>query len=77
MGVMRILGPEGDDRRDWDPDDPVQVRRVRAEFDRLIASGSSAWSTTPSDTHSGAAAAIREFDPHAGQIVVSQRMRGG
>lgn len=77
MGVMRILGPDGDDRRDWDPDDPVQVRRMRAEFDRLVASGSFAWSTTPSDARAGAATAIREFDADADQIIVSRRMRGG
>ena len=77
MGVMRILGPDGDDRREWDPEDPGQVQQLRAEFDRLIAAGSFAWSTTPSDTRPGDAAAIREFDPDAAQIVVSHRMRGG
>lgn len=77
MGVMRILGPDGDDERRWDPDDPQQVRELREDFDRLIASGSFAWSTTPSDTESGAATAIREFDAEASQIIVSQRMRGG
>lgn len=77
MGVMRILGPGGDDRRDWDPDDPQQVQELREEFDRLIESGSFAWSTTPSDTREGSATAIREFDPDAEQIVVTRQMRGG
>jgi hypothetical protein len=77
MGVLRILGPGGDDRHEWDPDDPEQVRALREQFDDLVASGSLAWSTTRADREPGTATAIREFDPDADQIVVSPRMRGG
>lgn len=39
MGEMRILGPEGDIKLDWDPNDSESVDKAKTEFKRLKEDG--------------------------------------
>lgn len=39
MGVMKVMGPEGDVSVEWDPEDPESVEKAKGEYDRLKKDG--------------------------------------
>jgi hypothetical protein len=67
------MGPEGDTKTFWDPDNRDEVAVARATFDSLKEKGFLIYHATAK----GRGELMREFDPHAGKLVAVPRVVGG
>lgn len=77
MGVMRILGPEGDTAVAWATDDEASVRDAEALFRQLIdADGLVPFARTDGATAADAEQ-ITVFDPAVDEILWIRPITGG
>ena len=74
MGLLRILGKDGDREIPWDPTDPQQLDEVRGGFETLLRAGYQAYSL---DDTGRTGEQLRQFHPDAAEIVLAPRFRGG
>lgn len=74
MGVLRILGPNGDVTVSWDPDVSEDVEEVRRRFDEVVRQGYLVFELDP-ETREGMQ--VRTFDPKAGELRAFRPMVGG
>lgn len=74
MGVMKVMGPMGDQKIAWDADDGKQVLRARTRFAELIKKGHRAFLM---DETGKKGKQIDEFDPSAGALLMIPAMMGG
>ena len=74
MGLLRILGKDGDREIPWDPADPQQLEDVRCGFETLLRQGYQAYSL---DANGRTGEHLRQFTPEADEIVLAPRFRGG
>ncbi len=75
MGLLRVMGVEGDTRISWDPEDKDQLKKAKARFEELVKG--KRWLAWRLDTSGKKGEQIKEFDPHAGAIIVAAPMQGG
>ena len=74
MGVLRILGPDGDTRVTWDATDAAGVEDVRRRFDEIIREGYLVFELDPK-TKEGER--VRTFDPGVGELRAFRPLAGG
>ncbi len=74
MGVLRILGPSGDTRVAWNPNDVDEVADVRRRFDEIVREGYLVFELE-ADTKEGRQ--IRTFDPDARDLRAFRPLAGG
>jgi len=65
----------GDDRRDWNPDDPAQRKKIEEVFKEKLAAGWAAFKMKGKDRKDGEQ--ITEFDPNAKAILMVPPLVGG
>ena len=70
-GEMRVMGPGGDERVEWDTDVQETVEAAATTFARLLLSGHVGFVTV------GETRKLEEFDPTAERIVMTMPMAGG
>ena len=70
-GELRVMGPEGDQRIEWDTEVQETVDTAKAQFSRLLLNGHVGFVTT------GTPRKLEEFDPEAGRIVMTPPLSGG
>ena len=70
-GVMRVMGPSGDERIEWDTEVQETVDTAAAQFARLLLNGHVGFVTK------GEPRKLEEFDPTAERIVMTMPMAGG
>lgn len=74
--VMSILCSRGDYKLTYNPDKDEEVAMARKTFDELKRKGYTAFRVDP-DSRGEKGEQLREFDPRAGQMIMSPRMQGG
>ncbi len=74
MGVLRILGPSGDTKVTWHPNDLDEVADVRRRFDEIIRDGYLVFELDP-ETKEGEQ--VRSFDPEARELRAFRPLQGG
>lgn len=74
MYTMHVLGRHGDTETYWDPSDPQSLRKARQLFEDYRKAGCLAFSAREPG---GEASHIRDFDPEAGEIIVTRPLIGG
>lgn len=74
MGVLRILGPDGDARVAWESTDTDSVDHVRRRFDEIIREGYLVFELDP-DTKEGER--VRTFDPGMAELRAFRPLAGG
>lgn len=74
MGVMKVMGPMGDQKIAWDSDDTSQVTKARTRFAELISKGHRAFLM---DKTGKKGKPLDEFDPSAGAILMVPQLVGG
>lgn len=74
MGVLRILGPDGDTRVTWEATDVGSVTDVRRRFDEIVREGYLVFELDP-ETKQGER--IRTFDPGASELRAFRPLAGG
>jgi len=74
VGVLRILGPNGDTRVDWNPGAPGEVEDVRRRFDEIIREG---YLVFELDEHTREGRQVRTFDPQSRQLRAFRPLAGG
>lgn len=76
MGIMKVMGPtDGDKHIEWDPEDPKSVEKARKEFEELRKKGHKAFKVGRKPQRTGQE--VAEFDPSAGEIILTPPMAGG
>ena len=70
-GELRVMGPSGDQRIEWDTEVQETVDTAQAQFARLLLNGHVGFVTT------GTPRKLEEFDPEAGRIVMTPPLSGG
>jgi len=68
---MRVMGPGGDERVEWDTEVQETVEAAQTMFSRLLLSGHVGFVTT------GTTQKLEKFDPTAERIVMTMPMAGG
>ena len=74
MGVLRILGPDGDTRVMWEATDTGSVASVRQRFDEIIREGYLVFELDP-ETKEGER--VRTFDPGVAELRAFRPLAGG
>lgn len=74
MNEMRVLGPEGDVKKIWNPDVEDEVEDARSSFDTLTKKGYLAFKV---DKDGEKAGKMSKFDPKAGKIILIPPIVGG
>lgn len=74
MGVMRAMGPEGDQKVIWDSDNKDEVDAARETFDRLTAKRYKAFAVKKGGA---AGEQITKFDPNMEKIILVPPISGG
>lgn len=81
VNTMHIMDRSGDTRIMWDPERPGEVEAAREQFNKLTrrrsegGQGYTAYKVNPEDASKGEV--VREFDPHAGKLILAPAMAGG
>jgi len=70
-GELRVMGPSGDQKIEWDTEVQETVDTAQAQFSRLLLNGHVGFVTT------GTPRKLEEFDPEAGRIVMTPPLSGG
>lgn len=73
-GVLRVLGPSGDTRIDWDLADPEQVEDVRRRFDEIVGAG---YLVFELDETTLEGRQVHTFDPTVRQLRAFRPLAGG
>jgi hypothetical protein len=71
---MIVMGPEGDTKHTWDVADPDEAKQARELFDLYKRRG---YAIFESDGEGGPSAAVTEFNPSLGCLVMVPLMAGG
>jgi hypothetical protein len=74
MGVLRILGPTGDVRVEWDATDVDDVRDMRERFDKIVADGYLVFELDESTLEGQQ---VSTFDPAAERLRAFRPLQGG
>lgn len=75
MGEMAVMDRgAGDLKVIWDPDNKVEVKAAREQFDKLRKAGHVAYAV---DAKGGKGKMLTEFDPEAEKIILAPALRGG
>ena len=74
MGVLRILGPEGDTRVTWADTDAEEVETVRRRFDEIVREGYLVFELDP---HTKEGERVRTFDPRFRELRAFRPLAGG
>jgi hypothetical protein len=74
LGILRILGPSGDTKLTWNPNDLDEVADVRRRFDEIVTEGYLVFELDP-ETKEGEQ--IRTFDPKARELRAFRPLQGG
>jgi len=74
MGIMHVLGSQGDRETHWSPGDSQSVIDARKVFDRHVESGALAFSARDPGEE---VVQTKHFDPDAGEIIITHPLRGG
>ena len=79
MNQMRILGPEGDIKKIWNPDSELECKEIKKEFDRLVKPtiGKAKFRAFRVDEDGEKAKEMKTFDPKAGKIILAPIIAGG
>lgn len=73
MGLLLIMDCRGDTRVAWDVADETSLARAREMVERAYAEGKGVFRLE----EGGTAVRLKEFDPHAKEIVILPHLRGG
>ena len=71
-GELRVMGPGGDERVEWDTEVQETVDMAAARFAELLLNGHSGFVTSGDQPQK-----LEEFDPAAERIVMTMPMAGG
>lgn len=74
MGTMCVMDRTGDSKSIWDPNNRDEVDQARKTFNDLKAKGYTAYHVRDDGKK---AEIMRDFDPHAGKVILSPAMAGG
>jgi hypothetical protein len=74
MGILRILGPDGDTTVTWDVSDPEAVEDVRRRFDEIVAEG---YLVFELDQRTKEGTQVTSFDPKLAQLRAFRPLAGG
>lgn len=75
-GLMEFMGPEGDTKKIWDPNNEDEVEDARRTFDYLVKEKKyRAYHVTGKDGDKGEP--MDEFDPECGRMILIPAMQGG
>jgi hypothetical protein len=75
FGEMAIMGKEGDTKIIWDKSKKVEVDNARANFDRLIKEGYTAFSVAGDKGEKDKQ--VREFNPDAERLIFVPPVQAG
>lgn len=76
MGILRVaVASLGDDRFEWNPDDPESVAEAERKFNEYKEKGYKAYKVKHEVRREGDP--LDEFDPTAGEIIVVPAVSGG
>ena len=73
MGVMRILGKEGDVESRWDPNNAKSLQKALEKFTELHETRR----MLAFETGSEGSTLVKEFNPNAQEIVFTPQFQGG
>jgi hypothetical protein len=74
MGVLRILGPDGDTRVTWEATDAEEVETVRRRFDEIVREGYLVFELDP-QTKEGER--VWTFHPQTSELRAFRPLAGG
>jgi hypothetical protein len=74
MGTLCVMGPVGDTKLIWNPNNTDEVDNARRSFDDLRKKGYLAYRVS-ADGSKGEV--MTAFDPHAEKVILAPPMRGG
>jgi len=74
MGKIVLLGARGDRETPWDPRDAKSTAAARKVFEHHSGTEFRAFEAA---RPGGEATLVKEFNPEAGEIVISRRLIGG
>jgi hypothetical protein len=74
MGVLRILGPQGDTTLTWDPKAPEEVEEVRRRFEEIVREGYLVFELDPETRQ---AERVHRFDPEQKELRAIRPLAGG
>jgi len=74
MGVLRVMGPEGDLKTIWDADNAEEVRIAEENYDRLIKKGYKAFFVKKGGDKGEP---MTKFDRAAEKIIMVPPIQGG
>ncbi len=74
MGELRILGPEGDIKTIWNPDNKAEVEAARKQFKDLTKKKYRAFKV---DADGDKSTRMATFDPNAGKVILVAPIAGG
>lgn len=79
MNEMRILGPEGDIKKIWNPDSDLECKEIEKEFDRLVKPkiGKAKFTAFRVDEDGEKSTKMVKFDKTAGKIIMVPIIAGG
>lgn len=75
MGVLKMLGPAGDQKVAWDPADKSQIEKARNKFNQMVKNMK--YLAFRMDESGKKGEQIKEFDENAGAILIVAPMQGG
>lgn len=80
-GVLRVMSPRGDDRFEFDKNDPKSVAEMQELFAKLRSTGHVVYSLDLREQSAGGgvkeATALNQFDPEATSMLASPRIVAG
>jgi hypothetical protein len=68
MGLMKVMGPEGDTEIAWDPDDKASVEKAKEEFNRLKKDGYEFFEVAETKGKQ-----VKRFSKKAGKLIAAPR----
>lgn len=74
-GLMECLGPEGDTKKIWDPENKAEVEDAERTFDFLTEKGYRAFHVEGKDGKKGGQ--MDKFDPDCGRMIMIPQLQGG
>jgi len=74
MGELRVLGPSGDQKVQWDPKNEDQTDIAKLTFDKLKAKNYVAYSVNKDGSKKKV---ISKFSPKAGMLIMVPGIAGG
>lgn len=73
MSIM--VAEEGDKHIEWDPEDPVSVKKAKEIFEKYVEKGHRAFKVSRKPSRTGTE--VKKFNPSVGEYILAPAMAGG